>query len=696
MMTGTFDPLLVLLSFVVAALASFTALELARRVATSQGRAATWWLIAGAFSMGIGIWTMHFVGMLAFKMPMHFSYDIPLTVVSLLVGVAASAFTIFIASRRYTTVPMIVVSGVVLGFGIAGMHYTGMAAMRMDAIIVYDRSWVALSIAIAVVAAIAAIWIAFTLLSVASRHLTKLKLGAAAIMGIAICGMHYTGMLAAQYAPTGAAMANHGSGADQTMMAVALAIAALMILGFTHLTIFFDYRLGQQKDIGEKLSAMVKQRTLELEQRANDLYRSNEQLELEARERARVEREALYLSQILDESSNEIYVFDATSLLFIKANKGATENSGFSEEQLKTMTPLDLKPDFDAETFAQLVKPLRDGARQELLFETTHQRQDSSTYPVQIHLQLFKNHHTPVFVAAITDVTERKRLEDDLMQARKLESIGQLAAGVAHEINTPAQFVGDNMRFLKDGFDDITELLSAYGKLLQEARNGAVGAELLGVVDTAVKQADPEYLIEEIPTAIEQSLDGISRISHIVRAMKEFSHPGGKERELIDLNRAIDNTITVASNEWKYAAQINTQLDENLPPVPCTPQDITQVILNLVVNASHAIVDAQDPNAPEKGLIEITTRSIDGCVEISISDSGTGIPEEIRQRVFDPFFTTKEVGRGTGQGLSMAYSTIVEKHGGTLRLESELGKGTTFFIRLPLEDAEANAREAAA
>ncbi|MDH3767623.1 MAG: ATP-binding protein [Gammaproteobacteria bacterium] len=687
-MTGTFDPFLVALSFLVAVIASYTALELSRRVATSYGLGQKLWLVAGAFSMGIGIWTMHFVGMLAFSMPMAFSYNVPITIASLLVGVAASAFTIYIASRETNSLPMICLSGVFLGCGIAGMHYTGMEAMRMDATIVYDPTLVAASIAIAIVAAIAAIWIAFTLVKFASQHLLKLKIGAAIIMGIAICGMHYTGMYAAKYKPLPNINMVSGADVDQTVMAVTLAIAALMILGFTHLTIFFDYRLGVQKDIGKKLAAMVKERTAELEQQAEDLRNSKERLEHEAVERERVEKEALYLSEILDESSNEIYIFDSETLAFIKVNKGAMKNSGYERTDFDSMTPLDLKPDHDEASFSVLLEPLRSGAKEYLVFETNHKRKDDSTYPVMVHLQLFKIANRSNFVASITDMTERRDLEQQLMQAKKMESIGQLAAGIAHEINTPAQFVGDNTRFLKESFEDILALNESYKKLLDSARSGPVPQEILDQTDSAVKAADPEYLVEEIPPAIDQSLDGISRISHIVRAMKEFSHPGGKEREPVDLNKAISNTIIVASNEWRYVAEIETDLDESLPSVPCTPQSITQVVLNLIVNASHAIVDALGDSPTDKGLIQISTKRIDGYVEIRITDSGCGIPEEIRDRVFDPFFTTKEVGKGTGQGLAMAFSTIVEQHNGTLRLESTVGQGTTFIIGLPLEAPE--------
>ncbi|MDH3636113.1 MAG: ATP-binding protein, partial [Gammaproteobacteria bacterium] len=290
----------------------------------------------------------------------------------------------------------------------------------------------------------------------------------------------------------------------------------------------------------------------------------------------------------------------------------------------------------------------------------------------------------------------RKNLEQQLTQAKKMESIGQLAAGIAHEINTPAQFVGDNIRFIKEAFDDLIELNGGYSKLLGAVKNDAVTEALIEEIEAAYKKADPEYLVEEIPLAIDQSLDGITRISNIVRAMKEFSHPGGKDLEATDLNQSISNTITVASNEWKYIADVETDLAEDLPSVKCFPQEINQVILNLIVNAAHAIDDTREGESADKGSIKINTRQVDDEVEVRVTDSGCGIPDDIKHRIFDPFFTTKDVGKGSGQGLAMAYKTIVDQHKGKLEVESTIGRGTTFTIRLPINGSETLMDEVAA
>ena len=285
------------------------------------------------------------------------------------------------------------------------------------------------------------------------------------------------------------------------------------------------------------------------------------------------------------------------------------------------------------------------------------------------------------------DDTERHSLDDQLRSAQKMEAIGHLAAGVAHEINTPIQYIGDNTTFLKDSWNQIADVLSAAQRLRDEAAKGPVSAAAISSFDVCQKQADVEYLAQEVPRAIDQTLDGVQRVAKIVGAMKEFSHPGSQEKRAVDLNRAIETTVTVSRNEWKYVADVRTHLDPKLPLVPCLVGEVNQVLLNLLVNAAHAISDVVQKKEGTRGVITISTRSDDDSVEISIADTGTGIPENVRDKVFDPFFTTKELGKGTGQGLMLAHAVVVKKHGGRIWFDTEVGKGTTFYIRLPLAAA---------
>ena len=279
---------------------------------------------------------------------------------------------------------------------------------------------------------------------------------------------------------------------------------------------------------------------------------------------------------------------------------------------------------------------------------------------------------------------ERDLMEASLRQAQKLESVGQLAAGIAHEINTPIQYIGDNIRFIQESFGGLNKVLKDYENLALSVQSNNVTPEVLTALESASKEADIRYLCEEIPKAVRQSLEGVTHVANIVRAMKEFSHPSSKEKVLTDLNHAIETTLTVARNEYKYVADVVTDLAPGLPRVPCLPGEFNQVILNLIVNAAHAIGDMVKNAEGTKGTITVTTRQEDPWVEIRIADTGTGIPEAIRDRVFDPFFTTKDVGKGTGQGLAIAHTTVVKKHGGRITFESTVGKGTTFIVRLPM------------
>ncbi len=281
------------------------------------------------------------------------------------------------------------------------------------------------------------------------------------------------------------------------------------------------------------------------------------------------------------------------------------------------------------------------------------------------------------------DITEWKNVENQMVQIQKLEAIGQLAAGIAHEINTPTQYIRDNTCFLQESFTSICKLLSQFSHLLELSKNKEVSPEVIDEIELMIQDVDLEYLLEEIPVAIGQSQEGLVRVTEIVKAMKTFSHPGNEEITPVNINEAIKGTITVARNEWKYVADMKTDFDPDLPMIPCFPGEFNQVILNMIVNASHAIEAVSHNGVSEKGVINISTHYDNDWAEIRIRDTGTGIPEECRSKLFDPFFTTKEVGKGTGQGLAIAHSVVVGKHKGTITFDTEMGKGTTFIVRLP-------------
>lgn len=314
---------------------------------------------------------------------------------------------------------------------------------------------------------------------------------------------------------------------------------------------------------------------------------------------------------------------------------------------------------------------------------------DGQDVPVSVSLSVLldDDFNFDGLVCVITDVTARKELESRLLQSQKLESIGGLAAGVAHEINTPIQYVRDNSIFLGNSQRDFSAIFDRYQHLVDKLKAsphaGEFSAELEQVAALTTEK-DLPYLLTEVPVAIEQTLQGAEAVARIVRSLKEFSHPGSQSKTAIDLNRAVESVATVSRNEWKYVAELKLELAQNLPAVPCFPGELNQVILNLIVNAAHAIGEVTSEGRNGQGVITVRTAEKNGMAEISITDTGTGIPEHIRQKIFDPFFTTKGVGKGTGQGLTLAHSIVVKKHGGELSFDTETGKGTTFYVRLPL------------
>lgn len=267
---------------------------------------------------------------------------------------------------------------------------------------------------------------------------------------------------------------------------------------------------------------------------------------------------------------------------------------------------------------------------------------------------------------------DRLKLEDELRQAQRLESLGTLAGGIAHELNTPIQFVTDNMNFLGDTIRDLQEAVASCKEM--------VGPEKSQEIDD---QFDLEFIAEEAPEAVKQSLDGLKRIAEIVLAVKRFSHPTSSGKEEADINEIIRTTATVSKNQWKYIAELDLDLDETAPRIACNAGELNQVFLNLVVNAAHAIEDAA--GADGGGRITISTRASGDWLECRISDNGCGMSADVAEHIFDPFFTTKEPGRGTGQGLSIVHSIITQSHAGTIKVKSRPGEGTSFIVRLPVE-----------
>ncbi len=336
-----------------------------------------------------------------------------------------------------------------------------------------------------------------------------------------------------------------------------------------------------------------------------------------------------------------------------------------------------------ADMAAALRRHLR-GQTQNLIHECRVSRKDGTLAWIEFRGQVISRDSRGRALRAtglITDISEKKQLDQERRRTMKMEAIGELAAGVAHEINTPLQFVGDNLAFLQSQTARATKAFQLVADIRTQVSASPLWRVLGGDLLAAADEADLSYARNEIPEAIREALDGLDRVSKIVQALKEFSHQGPSERVAVDLNRMIENTVTLTRNEWKYVAEIETDLEPGLPHVHCVPHECGQLLVNLVVNAAHAIRAMADG---KKGLLTIVSRAVAGQVEIRVSDTGCGIPPEIRNRIFDPFFTTKPIGQGTGQGLALAQATV-KRHRGTISFQSEIGRGTVFSVRLPID-----------
>jgi len=407
--------------------------------------------------------------------------------------------------------------------------------------------------------------------------------------------------------------------------------------------------------------------------------------------------EALRRSQSLFTAIHR-HVVDLVAIIDAEGHRLYTSPSyqfilGYEEAEIGALSSTDLLHPDDVQRVSQALLGIMEGRpTQRLEYRLRHK--DGRWLHFESTAALIPDPEGGLVRALVVarDVTERKAselnqaaMEVQLRQAQKLEAIGQLAAGIAHEINTPTQFIGDNITFLRDAFRDTFELVEKVANHLANGRDAEGQPPDPGAALAELEAADLGYLREEIPKAIRQSLEGVERISKIVKAMKDFSHPGGASFTLTDLHQAIESTITVSRNEWKYGAELVTDFAPDIPPVPCFPGEFNQVILNLIVNAAHAIESAREVTGPDfKGQIRIKTRLGNNEVVITVSDNGTGIPEAVQARMFEPFYTTKPVGKGSGQGLAIAHAVIVEKHRGRIEVESRLGQGTSFILHLPL------------
>lgn len=395
--------------------------------------------------------------------------------------------------------------------------------------------------------------------------------------------------------------------------------------------------------------------------------------------------QANLLEALIDNIPSPIF-YKATSGHYLGCNQAFADFLSRDKREIIGATAFDLCPPDLAKRYQDADQILLKEKKVQI-YEASVQYADGSRHDVVFHKAVFTNTEGNIggLVGVMLDISQRKRLETERLHQQKMSSIGQLAAGIAHEINTPIQFIGDNLQFIEECHLPLINLLSTLKQTL--ATTTSPTKEHYASIQALLDKADIDYYQEEMPSAISQSLEGVGRISSIVKAMKDFAHPGGQEKAPADIHQIINNAITVSKNEWKYVAKIVCDFESTLPHLDCHTGELGQVILNMIVNAAHAISDKYGQSSALKGRIEIKTQSENELLVITISDNGSGIPEDIKNQIFDPFFTTKPVGQGTGQGLAIAHSVVVDKHQGRIDVSSQHGQGTYFTITLPYKSA---------
>ncbi len=421
-----------------------------------------------------------------------------------------------------------------------------------------------------------------------------------------------------------------------------------------------------------------------VDERTALLQQANTKLAAEIAQSTKMQKKQKRLITAIESAIESIVITNINGEI-IYVNPAFEKLTGYSLQEVVGKTPALLKSGAHDDTFyQQLWQTILAG--EAWIGRFTNKKKDGSLYQEESTISPVKDVHGKIlnFVAVKKDITKELDLERQLHQSQKLESLNVLAAGMAHELNTPIQYVMSNTTFLKDVLSDFVELQGCYDDLGNVVAESGLFTEQLAAITRTVDKLGMEGLKEEADDAISQALEGLNRISAIVSAMKDYATPGNADKRQENLNDLLRNTVEISRGQWKDLAELELDLDTSLPPVPLLADRFKLIFLDMIFNSTHALKEKQNSGSQEKGRITITTKNQDDQVELCLTDTGIGIPKDIIDKVFDPFFTTKQVGQGSGQGLSAAHSLIVENHGGSITVSSVEGKGTEFTIILPL------------
>ena len=442
---------------------------------------------------------------------------------------------------------------------------------------------------------------------------------------------------------------------------------AVVVFRDADLRLLYEQGLADQQ---RQLERLVDERTTELRREVDIRARTEEALR-GSRERLRAIADSLFEGVLVVDRNGQLIFANASARSLLGIGPQAGDIEGLPLDGLMLLRQTDGFVDFAHSPWRQMVADGETFRDDDAIFAT----QSGGRLPVAYACSPLREDGTVRgVIISFRDIQSLKSAQREALQASRLATVGQLAAGIAHEINTPVQYVGDNLRFFGKSLEKLTTVIEAARRLDHPDVTAAAAAVKL------------PFLLKELPVALDESLDGVAQIARIVLSMKEFSHPGTSSKAMTDINRAIESTLTVSRNTWKHVAELRKDLDPDLPPILCLAGELNQVFLNLIVNAVHAI---EDSGKPLPGVLSVSTARVGDAVEIRIADNGAGIPDAIRDRIFDPFFTTKDVGKGTGQGLAICRDVVVTKHRGKIEVDGRPGEGAEFIVRLPIDDESA-------